>query len=101
MPRPGPKAFRLSPTELNLLAALAERMNCSEADVIRWGMAALGEIHRDGLRSATETLPHTGKRRIGLEDARSRVGRFWEQDDGSFQMLSWSVPYWGDEEPED
>src|SRR4051794_30992376 len=81
------KIFVLNEAEVALLKDLARRMSCSEADIVRWGMAALEEVHRDGLRSATET---SGL--VTLEDTRSRVARFWQEADGTFKLGSRSGP---------
>jgi hypothetical protein len=49
--RPSPKTFRLATEERERLAALAKELDCSEADVVRWGLASLyGLLHARGLR---------------------------------------------------
>ncbi len=102
--RPAPRAFRLNESEQQLLAQLKQKLEPalsvdSEADVIRWGMAALAGLVHDGLDGWTQTLAD-GRRTIDLRDPRGRTLMLVERPDGSFYPGSVGGPaFWMSEGP--
>ena len=48
MPDPTPKSFRLDQPTIDRLASLARDIQCSQADVLRYGLIALRTLLNDG-----------------------------------------------------
>lgn len=95
-----PKTFRFNDDERALIARLQGDLHlASEADVVRFGLAALRGLLRDGLTQGTHVLPD-GTHAIRLDDEiRGRFLRLSENADGSFS-LAWRGGR-GDEDTED
>ncbi len=98
--RPSPKTFRLSLEEQELLKRLAERLQCSEVDVVRFGLAALDGLLRDGLESAHEE--RYGKQIIRIDDEiRGSYVRLMRRPNGSYSFAWRAEPGEHPDSPKD
>jgi hypothetical protein len=78
-----PKSFRFDQPTRDHLARLAERLGSSEAQVIRYGLAALDGILDHGLAEWTFDGPNS-KRQILLRQPHGLALALTENDEGGF-----------------
>jgi hypothetical protein len=86
-----PKSFRFDQATRDQLASLARQLDCSEAETVRWSLAALSGVLHHGLKDWTirDRLPvgkpkKDGRRMIVLEGPHGRALILHEDFEGAF-----------------